>query len=221
MFVIVVGGGRTGSQLTSMLQSQGHDVRLIENRPNLLPRLHREHPTEVIVEGDPSDPSVLEAAGLKDAQVLAACHSDDTINLVVSFIAREIFQTPRTIARVNNPRNAWLFNETFHVDSALNASNVFASLIQEEMSLGDMVTLLKLRRGRYSLVEEKVPQNASSINIAIKDLELPSSCVIAAIIRKGEVCLPTGNTTFQPGDEVLAITDKEGAQQLERLFSPK
>ncbi len=221
MFVIIVGGGRTGSQLASMLQSQGHVVRLIENRPNLLPRLHREHPTEVIVEDDPSNPSALEAAGLKDAQVLAACHSDDTINLVVSFIAREMFNTPRIIARVNNPRNAWLFNETFHVDSALNASRVFASLIQEEMSLGDMVTLLKLRRGRYSLVEEKVPPNASGINIAIKDLDLPSYCVIAAIIRKGEVCLPTGNTTFQPGDEVLAITNKEGAQQLERLFSPK
>ncbi len=221
MFVIVVGGGRTGSQLISMLQSQGHDVRLIENRPNLLPRLHREHPTEVIVEDDPSNPSVLEAAGLKEAQVLAACHSDDTINLVVSFIARELFKTPRIIARVNNPRNAWLFNETFHVDSALNASHIFASLIQEEMSLGDMVTLLKLRRGRYSLVEEKVPQNASGINIAIKDLELPRSCVIAAIIRDGEVCLPRGNTTFQPGDEVLAITNKEGAQQLEHLFSPK
>ncbi|GAB4528898.1 MAG: TrkA family potassium uptake protein [Anaerolineales bacterium] len=219
MFVIIIGGGRTGSQLTHMLREQGHTVRLIEDRPSLLPRLHREHPTEIIVDGDPANPEVLKQAGLDEAQVLAACHSDDTINLAVCFMAREIFKTRRIIARVNNPRNAWLFNETFHIDSALNASNIFAGLIQEEMSLGDMVTLLKLRRGRYSLVEEKVPAGAGGIHIPIKELGLPRSCVIAAIIRSGEVCIPTGDTVFEPGDEVLAVTNEEGARQLAQLFA--
>jgi trk system potassium uptake protein TrkA len=126
----------------------------------------------------------------------------------------------RTIARVNNPRNAWLFNGEFHVDVALNQANVFASLIQEEMSMGDMMTLLKLRRGRYSLVEEKVPPGAKAIGVALKDLGLPDECVIAAIIRDGKVTLPRGDTTFQKDDEVLAVTDSDGARQLAALLAP-
>jgi len=106
------------------------------------------------------------------------------------------------------------------VDVALNQASVFASLIQEEMSLGDMMTLLKLRRGQYSLVEEKIPAGAKAIGIAIKDLGLPDECVIAAIIRNGKVTLPRGDTTFQKDDEVLAVTDPVGARKLAELLAP-
>lgn len=221
MFVVIAGGGRTGSQLALLLVSEGHKVRLIENRAELLARLHHELPTETVYEGNPADPAVLEQAGIREAHVIAACTSDDTANLSLCFLAREMFGVPRTIARVNNPRNAWLFDENFHVDVALNQANVFANLIQEEMSMGDMMTLLKLRRGRYSLVEEKVPEGAKAIGVPLKDLGLPEQCVIAAIIRDGVVTLPRGNSTFMEGDEVLAITDTEGAHQLAELLSPK
>jgi trk system potassium uptake protein TrkA len=103
---------------------------------------------------------------------------------------------------------------------ALNQANVFANLIQEEMSMGDMMTLLKLRRGRYSLVEEKVPHGAKAIGVALKDLGLPDECVIAAIIRDGKVTLPRGDTTFEKDDEVLAVTDPDGARQLAALLAP-
>ncbi len=152
--------------------------------------------------------------------MIAACTSDDPSNLALCFLARKMFDVPRTIARVNNPRNAWLFDENFHVDVALNQASVFASLIQEEMSLGDMMTLLKLRRGQYSLVEEKIPAGAKAIGIAIKDLGLPDECVIAAIIRNGKVTLPRGDTTFQKDDEVLAVTDPDGAHKLAELLAP-
>ena len=163
MFVIIAGGGRTGSQLALVLISSGHQVLVVEDRKELLTRLHRELPTEAVYEGNASDPAVLEQAGIRKANVVAACMSDDTANLVLCFLARKMFSVPRTIARVNNPRNAWLFDENFHVDSALNQANVFASLIQEEMSMGDMMTLLKLRRGQYSLVEEKVNTDPGAI----------------------------------------------------------
>ncbi len=91
---------------------------------------------------------------------------------------------------MNNPRTAWLFSKTFHVDVAVNQATILASTIEEEMSLGDMMTLLKLRRGQYSLVEEKIPPGAKAIGIPIKDLNLPAQCVIAAIIRRGEVLIP-------------------------------
>lgn len=220
MFVIIAGGGRTGSQLALVLLSGEHQVLVLEHRREMLARLHQELPTEVIYEGNPTNPAILEHAGIRNANVLAACMSDDTANLALCFIAREMFGVPRTIARVNNPRNAWLFNGEFHVDVALNQANVFASLIQEEMSMGDMMTLLKLRRGHYSLVEEKVPPGAKAIGVALKDLGLPDECVIAAIIREGRVTLPRGDTTFQEDDEVLAVTDPDGARQLAALLAP-
>ncbi|MFL7867266.1 MAG: TrkA family potassium uptake protein [Anaerolineales bacterium] len=220
MFVIVAGGGRTGSQLAQVLLSGGHQVIVVEHRQEMLTRLHQELPTEAIYEGNVSDPTVLEQAGIRNANVIATCTSDDTVNLTLCFLARKMFNVPRTIARVNNPRNAWLFDENFHVDVALNQATVFASLIQEEMSLGDMMTLLKLRRGRYSLVEEKIPPGAKAIGVALKDLGLPDECVIAAIIRNGKITLPRGDTTFQKDDEVLAVTDPEAARQLAELLAP-
>jgi len=220
MFVIVAGGGRTGAQLATFLLSEGYKVRLVENRPAVLAHLHTELPTEIIYEGSPVSPEILRQAGIQQANVLAACTADDATNLSLCFIAREIFKIPRTIARVNNPRNAWLFNENFNVDVALNSANVLASLIREEMSMGDMMTLLKLRRGKYSLVEEKVPAGAKAIGVAIKDMNLPEECVIAAIIREGNITLPRGDFTFLEDDEVLAIADPTAAQQLSALLTP-
>jgi trk system potassium uptake protein TrkA len=120
---------------------------------------------------------------------------------------------------VNNPRNAWLFDKKFHVDVALNQAEILARLIEEEMSMGDMMTLMKLRRGNYSFVEEKIPPKAPAVGIAIKDAGLPDHCVIAAIIRKGEVMIPRGVSTFMEGDEVLAITDTDGKEKLAELFA--
>ena len=221
MFVVIAGGGRTGAQLAHYLINENHMVHLVENRREVLSRIHKELPTEIIFEGNPLDPSVLEKAGIREAQVFAATLTADEANLTLCYYVREVFHTPRTIARVNNPRNAWLFDETFDVDVAVNQADILSRLIQEEMSLGDMMTLLRLRKGRYSLVEEKIPPHAQAIGIAIKDIELPENCVIAAIIRQGEVVVPRGITTFEVNDEVLAVTDIEGARQLSILFSPK
>jgi len=220
MRVIIAGGGRTGTQLALLLLAQEHDVRVVEQRKEVLSRLHRDLPTEVIFEGFFTDRATLEQAGIQQAHALAACTPSDEENLSVCYLARHVYKVPRIIARINNPRNAWLFDDKFHVDVALNQAEIFASLIEEEMSLGDMMTLLKLRRGDYSLVEEKIPPGAKAIGTAIKDLDLPEDCVIAAVIRHGKVILPRGITTFEPGDEVLAITDRHGAEQLSALFAP-
>jgi trk system potassium uptake protein TrkA len=219
MFVFIAGGGRTAAQLAVRLLAQKHQVRILEHRRDVLAHLHRELPTEAIYEGDISDPQSLEQAGIGRAQVLAACTPQDADNLVLCFLARTRWHVPRTIAQINNPRDAWLFNETFHVDVALNQSEILARLIEEEMSLGDMMTLLKLRRGQYSVVEEKIPAGARAVGLAIQDLGLPDECVIAAIIRKGKMILPRGITELEQDDEVLAITDRGGADYLAGLFA--
>lgn len=218
MFVIIAGGGRTGAQLARSLLSENHIVHVVEHRKEVLSRIHKELPTEVIFPGNALDTQVLEQAGIKDAQVFAATSTSDAENLSLCFLAKERYKIKRTIARVNNPRDAWLFDSKFNVDVAVNQADILSRLIQEEMSLGDMMTLLKLKRGRYSLVEEKIPSKSKVCGVAIKDLNLPASCVVAAIIRKGEIVLPRGITTLEIEDEVLAITDTEGARQLAAIL---
>jgi trk system potassium uptake protein TrkA len=180
--------------------------------------LHRELPTEVVFEGDPTDPNTLLAAGIERAGVLAAVTNSDEDNLVITSLARNRFNVRRTIGRVNSPRNSWLFTPEFGVDVSLNQADVMAKLIEEEMSLGDMMTLLKLRRGNYSLVEEKIYQGAQAVGRAIKDLPLTEHSIISGILRHGEMILPRGTTVLEAGDEVLALVDDEGRERLARLL---
>lgn len=219
MFVLIAGGGRTAAQLATLLLVQNHQVHVIEPRREVLSHLHRELPTEAVYEGDATDPEVLEQAGIRSADVLAACTADDAENLVLCFLARSRYRVPRIIAQINNPRNAWLFDQKFHVDVALNQSEILARLIEEEMSLGDMMTLLKLRRGQFSVVEEKIPAGAKALGVAIQDLDLPEGCIIAAVIRHGKMMMPHGATILEEGDEVLAITDRHGADRLASLLA--
>lgn len=219
MFVIIVGGGNTGSQLAKFLLEAGHTVRIIDERPNVLEKLASELPQEIIFNGDGSSPAVLEKAGIKNAQVLAAVTGLDETNLVVTSLARFEFNVPRVIARVNNSKNAWLFTPEMGVDASLNQAAILTSLIAEEMSMGDMMTLLKLRRGKYSLVEEKIFPGALAVNKAIRDLPLPQNCVIAGIIRRGEIVMPRGVTALEEADEVLAIVDESARGILAKLLS--
>ena len=220
MFVIIVGGGKTGSQLASQLIGEGHRVKLIEDRPAVLERLQQELPPEVIVAGDGSSPAVLEAAGIQHAQVLAAVTGEDEANLVITTLGRFEFNVPRIIARVNNPKNAWLFNPEMGVDVALNQSDILTKLIAEEMSLGDMMTLLKLRKGEYSIVEEKVHPLAIVAGKMLRDINLPSECVFVAILRKGQLIIPKGETILQPVDEVISLVHASQLAKLAALLGP-
>jgi len=214
--VIVVGGGKVGTYLASLLLADGHRVTVIEGGPEEFLRLREKLPAEVHMQGNGTDPSVLEAAGIRQADVVAAVSRADETNLVITSLARFEFNVPRTIARVNNPKNAWLFTPEMGVDVALNQADLMAHLIAEEMSLGDMITLLKLRRGQYSLVENRVDPRAVAAGKALKEIDRPRECVLVAIIRGGELIIPRGETVLQPDDEVLALVH---ISQLDRLAS--
>jgi trk system potassium uptake protein TrkA len=218
MYVIIIGGGRTGAHLASLLLAQGHEVQLIEHRADILAYVHHELPTEIIYEGDGTDPQVLEDVDIRRANVVAAVSSDDADNLVAASLARQQYGIRRVIGRVNNPRNAWLFTPEFGVDVALNLADIMAKLIEEEMSLGDMMTMQKLRRGKYSLVEEKIFPGARAVGVAVKDLQLPPNCIISGIIRQGEIVIPRGVTTLEEGDEILALVDDTARPHLEKIL---
>ncbi len=218
MFVIIVGGGKVGSYLANLLLNEGHQLKVIDNRLEVIERLQEGLPREVLVHGDGSDPNLLEAAGIAQAHVLAAVTGNDEANLVITTLARFEFNVPRVIARVNNPKNAWTFTAEMGVDVAVNQAEILAKLILEEMSLGDMMTLLKLRRGEYSLVEEKVDPTSLAVGREVQSLDLPVECTLVAILRKGQLIVPHGNTVLQPADEILAVVHQSRLSQLAALL---
>ena len=218
MKVMIVGGGKVGTYLACLLEREGHWVRLIEVRRDEIARLEQELAKETVVLGSGTDPDVLESAGIRQVDVLAAVTGADETNLVATSLARFEFNVSRTIGRVNNPKNTWMFTPEMGVDVALNQADLMGHLILEEMSLGDMVTLLKLRKGQYSLVEEKVDYSSQAAGKAVRDLELPTHCVLSAVLRKGELIIPRGDTVLEPADEVLAVVHTSQLDQLALLL---
>jgi trk system potassium uptake protein TrkA len=205
MHVLIVGGGKVGTYLAGLLLADGHTVKVVEGGKEEYRLMAADLPPEIVQFGNVTDPSVLEAAGIREADVVAAVTRTDETNLVITSLARFEYNVRRTIARVNIPKNAWLFTPAMGVDVPLNQADLMAHLIAEEMSLGDVMTLLKLKRGQYSLVENTVDQKAVAAGKAIKDLHLPPECVLSAIIRSGNLIIPRGDTILLPGDEVFAL----------------
>ncbi len=218
MKVVIVGGGKVGTHLATLLLAEGHQVRVIEARVREVQHLHDDLPVGSVIPGSGTDPAILEAAGIRDADVMAAVTGTDETNLVATSLARFEFGVPRTIARVKDPKNGWMFTQVMGVDVAVSQAALMAHLIAEEMSLGNMMTLLKLYKGEYSLVEEKVHPTAPASGRRVVDLSLPTECILAGVIREGRLIIPHGNTVLQPGDEVLAVVHASQAAELASIL---
>ena len=218
MNVIIVGGGHVGGHLASLLLTQGHQLKVIELHPHQNSTGAHHVPAEIWITGNGTDPDVLESAGIYKADVVAAVTGADETNLVITSLARFEFGVPRIVARVNHPDNAWLFTTQMGVDVALDQADLMAHLIAEEMSLGDMMTLLKLRKGQYALVEEKVHPTSIAANRTISDIDWPAECVLSAIIRRGQLIVPRGSVMLKPADEVLAVVHSAQTAQLAAIL---
>jgi trk system potassium uptake protein len=203
--VFVVGGGRVGTALVTLLIEAGHRVDLVELRADTAAGIVSTLPDVAVTVGDGTDPSVLEAAGIRRADVVVAGTGDDARNLVISSLARSEFRVPRTIARVVDPSHAWAFGPDLGVDVALDQAVLLARLTLEEMSLGEVATLVKLRRGALTLVEERLAPGAQAAGRAIGELELPTTCVLLAVLREDAVLPPDPSERLAVGDEVLAV----------------
>lgn len=214
MKVIIIGGGQVGAYLASLLLERGHEIKIIDVRETRIPALKRDLPEECVVYGNGAEPRILEAAGIKEADVVAAVTGSDETNLVVATLSRLEYGVRRVVGRVNNPKNAWLFHNTMGVDAALNQADLMARLVAEEMTMGDMMTLLKLHGGQYSLVERMVDPSSSVSGKTVKDINLPLECVLVAILRGKQLLLPRGDTLVLAGDKVVAITHISYLQSL-------
>jgi trk system potassium uptake protein len=203
--VLVVGGGRVGAELATLLLRSGHHVDVVELASDRAAALREELPAAVVSVGDGTDPSVLEAAGVRRADVVVAVTGEDARNLVVGSLARAEFEVPRTIARVVDPAHAWAFGPDLGIDVALDQAELLARLTLEEMSLGEVATLVKLRRGALTLVEERLAPGASAAGRTIGALAFPPTCLLLAVLRGDEVLRPTVTERLAVGDEVLAL----------------
>jgi trk system potassium uptake protein TrkA len=222
MNVIIVGGGKVGSYLAALLIKENHQVKVIENNREKQEQLKRNLPEDVLVQGSGTDPELLEAAGIHRADVVAAVTGEDENNLVVTNLARFEFNVPRVIGRVNNPKNAWLYTPEMGVDAALNQADLLGRMIAEEMSLGDMMVLLKLRKGQFSLVEEKVHPHSQAAGKTIQEINFPvrASCSLVAVLRKGDLIMPEQTTQLQPADEILAVVKADHLAELKAILDP-
>lgn len=217
MKVIIVGGGQVGTYLTKMLLDNGHDVCLIEHRERMIKKIAKEL-SHVLTIGYGSDPDVLEKAGVMTADVVAAVSDQDEINLVVSTLAKTEFGVPRVVARVNNPKNAWLFNSGMGVDVGLNQADLMAHFVVEEMDIEDILTLLKFRKGDCAIISIKVAAGSKAENEIIKNLSIPKKTVLIAITRGDTMIIPKGDTKILVDDDILVLADEQSHQELKQIF---
>jgi trk system potassium uptake protein TrkA len=218
MKVIIVGGGKVGIYIANLLLSNGHQVKILENNVRYHAKVVRELPNEIIYQGNATDPQVLEEVGIEEADVLAAVSDEDEKNLVVSTLAKMEFGVPKVIARVNNPKNAWLFNQGMGIDVGVNQADIMAHLVVEEMNLENMLTLMKLNNGDYSIVQMSVAQSAKAANKLLKELSIPKKAVIISITREGALLIPKGDSQILVGDEILMLTDELSRKELQEMF---
>jgi len=212
-----MGGGKVGAFLAETLDAKGHRVAVIERNKELCERLAA-ITSAVIIHGDGCDIRYQEEADVGGSDVFAAVTGDDDDNLVACQLARTYFRVPRSVARVNNPKNERIFNK-LGVD-AISSTTVIAQLIEERTTVGDIITLHTLKKGKLAVVELDLPTDrCRSCEVPLRDLGLPPGCVLVSIVRGEEVIIPQGESTLQPGDTVIAVTEPEREADLKRALT--
>jgi trk system potassium uptake protein len=216
--VVISGAGAVGRHLAGDLASRGHSVTLIEQNPHVLETAKEWAPDVDHQIGDACEPWVLEKVQMNTADVVVAATGDDEDNLVTSLLAKQEFGVPRVLARVNHPSNEWLFTEQWGVDAAVSPPHILTAMVEEEVTVGDLVRLLPLERGGISIVEMTIPQDSPTAGRPLYELRLPPDSAIVAFIRGGHVVIPQPETVVADGDEVIALTVPEAEAEVRSML---
>ena len=219
MYVLIVGGGKVGDSLAKALSIGGYDTALVEKEERIAEKIAEELDHVLVVNGDGCDPGRLEDAGIARAQVVVAVTGDDEDNLIICQLARDTFGVSRVIARVNNPRNEITFQK-LGIDT-VSSTTIITKLIEEEATIGDIFTLLALKRGKLSIVEANVNAKSPVANKTIKEIKLPEDSILASIVRDNQVMFPKGDTLLLPGDSIIALSKIEQENALRETLLGK
>jgi trk system potassium uptake protein len=217
--IAIAGAGNVGQHVASDLAGRGHDVVIIEENSDLVDVLKKDLTDVNWVVGDACELYTLDAAVVSSCEVVVAATGDDEDNLVISLLAKQEFAVPRVVARVNHPDNEWLFNEGWGIDVAVSTPHLLTSLVEEAVSVGDLVRLLNLEQGKVSLLEVTLAEGSPAEGKTISEMNMPPDCSVVAIVRDRHVFAPRDETSLEAGDEVLALASAEAEGDLRRAFT--
>ncbi len=217
MRVAIAGAGNVGRSIAHELLGNGHEILLIE-------REQRAFKTATVAGAewllaDACELDTLVAARIQDCQVVVAATGDDKVNLVLSLLAKTEFGVDRVVARVNHPKNEWLFNESWGVDVAVSSPRMLAALVEEAVSVGDLVRLMTFRQGQANLVELTLAPDAPLVGQLVGAVPWPTDAVLVAILREGRVLVPSPDGSLEAGDELLLVATSEVEDELDALLS--
>jgi trk system potassium uptake protein TrkA len=207
MRVAIAGAGAVGRSIAAELIDGRHQVMLIEREVDQFEPQIVEQADWVL--GDACEVSILEESGIERCDVVIAATGDDKVNLVVSLLAKTEFAVPRVVARVNNPANEWLFTDAWGVDVAVSTPRMLAAMVEEAVSVGDLVRLMTFRQSQTNLVELTLPQETPLAGKAVSDLDLPRDAALVTILRGDRVIVPTPEDPLEPGDELLFVATSD------------
>jgi trk/ktr system potassium uptake protein len=217
MRVAIAGAGNVGLHIANDLTASGHEVLLIEQQPGVKDRADAAPSVEWHV-ADACEVSSLRAAGLERCDVVVAATGDDEDNLVISLLAKQEFAVPRVIARVNHPKNQWLFSENWGVDQYVSTPHLITALVEEAVTVGRLIEILQFEGGKARLVEVTLAEGSPVVDRSIAEIDIPRNATIVAVVRGEHVVMPRGDTVFEARDEVLAIVTADSEDDIRRIL---
>lgn len=216
MRVAIAGAGNVGRSIAQELVDNGHRVMLIERYPPML-RPDRVPGAEWVL-ADACELASLQEAELHRCDVVIAATGDDKVNLVVSLLAKTEFAVPRVVARVNRAENEWLFTEQWGVDVSVSKPRLMAALVEEAVTVGDLVRLMTFRQGQANLVEITLPETAAYVGRPMREVPLPPDTALVAIVRGPRVLVPTPDDSLEAGDELVFVCTSEVEDKVRAVF---
>ena len=218
MRVAIAGAGAVGRSIARELIENGHQVLLIDKEPRAISP-DRVADAEWLL-ADSCELSSLEEARLETCDVVIAATGDDKANLVTSLLAKTEFAVPRTVGRVNHPSNEWLFTEAWGVDVNVSTPRIMSALVEEAVTIGDVVRLFTFRQGNANLVEMTLPPGSPFIGKPCGLIPWPENCALVTILRDGQVYTPNSEQPIEDGDELLFVASPESEAEIEHLLNP-
>ena len=215
MRVAICGAGSVGTAIARDLSQSGHEVLVLEVDPDLVERRRKELDIAWIA-GDACEVASLDSAGLATVDVVVAATGDDEDNLVISLLAKQEFAVPRVVARVNNSKNQWLFNEGWGVDISVSTPALLTAVVEEAVSVGSLVRLLRFEGGAAHLVEVRLAPESPAVGTALAALGVPREAAIVAIVRDDHLVVPRAETVLHAGDEVLVLVTEDAEPEVRR-----
>jgi len=218
MRVAIAGAGAVGRSIARELIDNGHEVLLIDKDADSI-KPERVPNAEWLL-ADSCELSSLEEARLQHCDVVIAATGDDKANLVTSLLAKTEFGVPRTVGRVNHPNNEWLFTEAWGVDVNVSTPRIMSALVEEAVTVGDLVRLFTFRQGNANLVELTLPGDSPIVGRKVADVAWPTDTALVTIIRTGNVLRPDGDSPLEAGDELLFVAAPDQESALEDVLYP-